>query len=132
MTYILFLDDKREPFQKLMDDPREVVVCRNMYQVGRTWDERGLPSHMAFDWYLGPNQALTGEDAARILIQMAKTDKKDNPENTSFIDEFTFSIHTNSEEAAEKIRKLLVEGLKGLGVTDDREIVVQSSSELYD
>jgi hypothetical protein len=95
---MLFLDDERQaPTSDLMD--MEVVSVKTVREFIETVTERGCPSIISFDWYLGTGQP-TGLDAARWLIEYDKVSDVISPD-------FMFESQSLNKDKAKEIVKEL-------------------------
>lgn len=91
MTYKLWLDDNRPA----PDDTW--VVATDFWSFKQTIEERGIPSHVSFDYVLLTPQdghRFTGAHCAELLVQDMDYEK---PEG------FTYAVHSTYEGAKEKI-----------------------------
>jgi len=101
MSYILFLDDERDPDQTypwFADDPREVVVARGMRDFHNALKDRGCPSFIGFDFYLG----FGGNADNAVYDLMHMYGKSDGVP----ID-FTYNVHSSSSDGVELITQLM-------------------------
>ena len=105
MSYILFLDDERNPENVIyknpvLEDLDNVVVCRNLYEARTYIKEHGLPYHVSFDYILNPNNPnfQPGTKLANFLTMEAM--RGNLPED------FTYYVHSEYERAYE-INKIM-------------------------
>lgn len=93
MTWKLFIDDERYP----PDDGTEYVICRNLNDVKREIENRGMPMFITFDHDLGEDEP-TGYDIVKHLCEL------DMDNIHTFPDDFDFYVHSQNVSGAENIR----------------------------
>ena len=94
MTYRMFIDDERLPFEE------DYVVVRSVEEAKRTIDILGYPGMVSFDHDLGEN-VETGYDFAKWLIE---TDQ--DSDWWYFPSRFEFYVHSQNPIGKENIEKL--------------------------
>lgn len=68
--YTLFLDDERDPADRLVASGVNIIVCRNYDEAVNAVDKFGMPSHVCLDHDLGPD-SKTGHEFAHWLVDYA-------------------------------------------------------------
>lgn len=99
-SYVLFLDDEREPSLSLLKNNSDIEVCRTYGQAVDVVLERGLPNHICFDHDLGP-ESKTGHEFAKWLVDWLM-DNTDGEYPT-----VDYSIHSQNPIGADNIRGTL-------------------------
>lgn len=103
MSYYLFLDDERNPDDVFwVDIPQNVdwVIVRSQDAFEDTVLHRGFPLHISFDNDLGIDMG-EGRYAAQWLVEQLMD------ETIMFDPDFTFTVHSKNNVAAEWITQYL-------------------------
>lgn len=95
MTYRMFIDDERLPFEE------DFVVVRNMAEAKRTIDVLGFPGYVSFDHDLGENQP-TGYDFVKWLIE-----KDQDVDWWYYPSRFEWFVHSQNPVGKENIEKFI-------------------------
>lgn len=93
MSYILFIDDTRDPVNQ------ESIVVRNLEEAQAIITELGWPNHIDFDHDLGKNEP-SGYDFAKWIIE-------EDMDKDFLTEEFSFSVHSMNPVGRENIKNLL-------------------------
>jgi hypothetical protein len=103
MSYVLFLDDVRDPAwvypQEAVDD---WMVCRSYAEAVAVIEDLGMPDRISFDHDLGPADDRTGYDLAHYLVSLDL-----DSGGRSWPDQFEYQVHSANPVGAENIRGLL-------------------------
>ena len=103
MSYILFLDDIRDPPDRLAG----AMIVRSFEQFSTALFRYGCPYCISFDHDLGPVDVNpSGLDCAKLLIELVLNGDLELPEN------FTYDVHSMNPVGAENIRMLMNNFLK--------------------
>lgn len=96
MTYKIFLDDER-------DCPEGYELCRDIRQFMIMIDDKGIPNHISFDYYLNKSgwPDMTGLHVLQDFLFFIGYDDQKLP------DDFSYEVHSSSEEGGNSIRKML-------------------------
>lgn len=92
-TY-LFIDDERNP---KTDKPWKIV--RSYDEAIRFFNEHGIPSYISFDHDLGDEQAKTGLDIVKWLIE-------DDMQHSSLPKNFSYNVHSANPVGRKNIESL--------------------------
>lgn len=103
MSYTLFLDDERWPSAAMYASTPNLLVVRSVEDAKLNIELRGWPEHVCFDHDLGYQQP-TGMDFAKWLV--------DQDMETPWMDDFTFSVHSQNPVGAKNITALLMQYLE--------------------
>lgn len=99
-SYILFLDDERDPPDNMTKSwGVEVVIARTVAAFKDVVEARGEPFMVQFDWYLGTGQP-DGLAAAQWLIEYDR-------QHNILTQDFMFDSHSSEPLKAREIVRLL-------------------------
>ena len=108
MSYLLFLDDVREPnWVYPSEDTSQWIVCRSFDEAVAVMEDLGCPRRISFDHDLGEDTP-TGYDLAHWLVNR----DMDAP---FFPQEMIVQVHSANVVGAENIRTLLTNYLQQKG-----------------
>jgi hypothetical protein len=118
MTYNLFIDDERYPFDvtwcSLKDQSLyqngEWFIARNWFDVLEIVASLGFPRMISFDHDLGDNE-LTGYEIAKKLVDMVM-------DGVQIPSDFEFRVHSKNPVGADSIKKYMENLLKHIGRQD--------------
>ena len=112
MTYKLFIDDERDPFNVAWGTPQDQlmyrdgdwIVARNWFDVLEIVVSMGFPQMISFDHDLGDGE-ITGYEIAQKLANMVM-------DGVRLPSDFEFRVHSQNPVGAENIRRYMENFLK--------------------